>query len=297
MRQGRKDFKELSAIRADLRLPLRASEAPNTEAPLWDKSPFRLTSVKESRVKDIAGRDSQTPSQRPYVQQKSSSVYQHAKNLTTLLGPHFSSSTYQSDSIAGSVEIIVSELENADDESLDLSTAREVRLSQPSAEVPEAEVSDTELVIRQFIADRDRTLAKTETKPPTSDDAPDLSAFISEIKASQAQAEQEKHKDRWLLKQQVLKLIGQPSGLVHSDPSDSENSMIRARKDTAFKAHDRVGASRSKSLSKNKASVDLLESQDRGSHAAGNIGISKIKQTFNSAYNCLAGKPITRSRS
>jgi hypothetical protein len=250
MRLGRKDIKQgLKPSRADLRLPLRTVEAiPHDADPrayTEDVSPFSSASLKEGRARaGLEGnRGSHTPTLRPFSQHQSASVYQHAKILTTVLGPNISSSTNQSDSIAGSVEVIVSELEGPQDESVELLTAREEtsHISDPDLQLSEA--SDTEIVIRQLIADRDKALANQSEAANPESVAPDLSAFISEIKATQALEEQVKSKERWLLKQTVLKMIGQPSGLAYSDPSDSENSIMRNR----TKADDQTPTLRSKS--------------------------------------------------
>jgi hypothetical protein len=235
---------------------------------------------------------------RPYSQHQSASVYQHAKILTTVLGPNISSSTNQSDSIAGSVEVIVSELEGPQDESVELLTAREEtsQISDPDLQLSEA--TDTEIIIRQLIADRDKALANQSEASNPESSAPDLSAFISEIKATQAHEEQVKSKERWLLKQRVLKMIGQPSGLACSDPSDSENSMIR--RDIQTKTDDKIPTLRSRSLSKHKtSSVDLQGSPLPCSKPNAKATDSRVKnrQIINLALNSLAStNGISRAR-
>lgn len=286
MRPSRNDLNDPHGLMPDLRLPLHIAElttsSAETRAQGCDKSPFSSSSVKEGnkRVSAECIRGSHTPTLRAYGQQ--ASVYQHAKILTTMLGPNISSSTNQSNSLADSVEVIVSELENLQDESEDLLTAREDSQHTTSQEASEA--SDTELVIRQYIKDRDRTLSNFSEATQKFSEAPDLSVFIPELKAVHAQEEIAKAQAKWLLKQQVLKMMGHT--LEANDASDSENSIVRTRKATTPKVCCKDISSRSKSASKNKAaSNDLQESPTK--IAVGSPSRLKNKQIITLALSSL----------
>jgi len=140
-----------------------------------------------------------SPVQSPFPRTKHpiGSVYHHANALSPN-GVSVSSSTNNSSVVSGSVEVIVSELENPAED-----------LGEFSGKSDEEEMSETEKVIRNIIkqrsqekpAERDRQIGRGKSL--------DLHECISTILMQRREENRKLEDQRWQLKQHILEFISQ----------------------------------------------------------------------------------------
>lgn len=154
-----------------------------------------------------------TPTREHRLRHNPGSVYHHAVRLS----PCLSSSTNFSSSLSGSVEVIVSELEQQEEIAKELSNRlsplgeRSEQNSQSSSDA-----SETERVIREIIKERDRSILQTTSYDYHSEPEPlrqseksfyELAAGMQEILTEHKAQAIQQEKERCKLKKQLLKMF------------------------------------------------------------------------------------------
>lgn len=128
------------------------------------------------------------------------SVYHHANSLSPN-GISVSSSTNNSSAVSGSVEVIVSELENPVEDCSDF--------EQFSGKSEDEDMSETEKVIRNIIKQRSKEKPADKERAPDKEKPLDLHECISTILMQRKEENKKLEDQRWQLKQHILEFISQ----------------------------------------------------------------------------------------